>query len=130
MERVNKIQLGLDLRLEERKQYEDLFHKYIHLFALSYKDLREIIMEQHKIELLLNAKPIRTKQGRWNPKYTVMVKEELDKLFEAGFIRPVETSEWVSPVVLVLKKNCKLRVYVNYKVLNKVTKKNCPFAIL
>jgi hypothetical protein len=53
-----------------------------------------------------------------------MVKEELDKLLEAGFIRHVETTEWVSPVVLALKKNGKLRVCVNYKALNKVTKKD------
>jgi hypothetical protein len=53
-----------------------------------------------------------------------MVKEELDKLLEAGFIRPVETTKWVSPMVLVLKKNGKLRVCVNYKALNIVTKKD------
>jgi len=53
-------------------------------------------MEQHKIELLPNAKSIRAKQARWNPRYTAMVKEELDKLLEAGFIRPVKTTEWVS----------------------------------
>ncbi|CAM6028069.1 unnamed protein product, partial [Sphagnum balticum] len=67
VERVSKIQLGPDLHLEERRQYEDLLRKYIHLFAFSYKDLREVTMEQHRIELLPNAKPIRTKQGRWNP---------------------------------------------------------------
>jgi hypothetical protein len=81
-------------------------------------------MEQHKMELLSNAKPIRTKQGRWNSKYTAMVKEKLDKLLEAGFIRPVETTEWVSLVVLPLKKNGKLRVCVKYKALNKITKKD------
>ncbi len=52
------------------------------------------------------------------------MKEELDKLLEVGLIRPVETIEWVSPVVLALKKNGKLKVCVNYKALNKVTKKN------
>jgi hypothetical protein len=91
---VNKIQLGLDLHSEERKQYEDLLCKYIHLFAFSYKDLKEVTMEQHKIELLPNAKSIKTKQRRWNPKYTAMVKEELDKLLEARFIRPMKTIEW------------------------------------
>jgi hypothetical protein len=54
-----------------------------------------------------------------------MVKEKLDKLLEVGFIRPVETIEWVFLVVLVLKKNGKLRVCINYKALNKVTKKDC-----
>jgi hypothetical protein len=81
-------------------------------------------MEQHKIKLLPNAKPIKTKQGRWNPKYIVMLKEELDKLLEAGFIKLMETIEWISPMVLTLKKNGKLRVCVNYKALNKVTNKN------
>jgi hypothetical protein len=98
--------------------------KYIHLFIFSYKDLREITMEQHKIELLPNAKLVKTKQRRWNPKYTIMVKEKLDKLLEARSIRLVETIEWVSPVVLVLKKNGKLGVCVNYKALNKVIMKN------
>jgi hypothetical protein len=53
-----------------------------------------------------------------------MVKEELNKLLEARFIRLVETTKWVSPIVLALKKNGKLRVCVNYKVLKKVTKKD------
>ncbi len=60
MEQVNKIQLGPDLCPKERRQYEDLLRKYIHLFAFSYKDFREIIMEQHKIKLLPKAKPMRT----------------------------------------------------------------------
>jgi hypothetical protein len=114
MERMSKIQLKPNLRPKERKQYEGLFRKYIYLFAFNYKDLKEITMEQQQIELLSNAKPIRTKQGRWNPKYTTMVKEDLDKLLEAGFIRPVETTEWVSPVILALKKNDKLKVCINY----------------
>ncbi len=120
---MNKIQLRLDFCLEERRQYEDLVRKYIHLFAFNYKDLKEGTMEQQKIELLRNARPITIKQGRWNPKYITMVKEELDKLLEAMFIKPMETTEWVALMVLTLKKNGKLRVCVNYKALNKVTKK-------
>jgi hypothetical protein len=34
-----------------------------------------------------------------NPKYSLMVKEEIDKLLECGFIYPVPYSEWVSPIV-------------------------------
>jgi hypothetical protein len=59
-----------------------------------------------------------------------MVKEEFDKLLGAGFIRFVQTTEWVFFVVLALKKNGKLKVCVNYKTLNKVTKKTdtlCDF---
>jgi len=90
VEWVNKIQLGPDFRPQEKKQYEDLLHKYTHLFTFNYKDLREVTMEQHKIELLPSAKLVKTKQGRWNLRYIAMVKE-LDKLLEARFFRPMET---------------------------------------
>jgi hypothetical protein len=52
-----------------------------------------------------------------------MVKEELDKLFKVRFIR-MGSTKWVSPMVLALKKNGNIKVCVNYKALNKVTKKD------
>ncbi len=52
------------------------------------------------------------------------MKEEFDKLLEVGFIKPMETIEWVFPMVLALNKNGKLRVCVNYKALNKLIKKD------
>ncbi len=124
MEHVSKIQLRLDLHPREKRQYKDLLCKYIDLFVFNYKDLREVTMEQYKIKLLSNVKPVRTKQERWNPRYIAMVKKELDKLLEAGFIKLMETIKWVAFVVSALKKNGKLRVCVNYKALNKVTKKD------
>jgi hypothetical protein len=36
MERVSKIQLRPNLCLKERRQYEDLLCKYIHLFVFNY----------------------------------------------------------------------------------------------
>jgi hypothetical protein len=95
----------------------------MHLFAFNYKDLKEVTMEQHKIESLPNSILVTTKQRRLNTRYTIMVKEEFDKLLEARFIRPVQTTKWVFLMVLALKKNGKLKVCVNYKALNKITKK-------
>ena len=51
------------------------------------------------------------------------LKEEVDKL-KAGFIYPVETVEWVSPVVVTPKKDVRSRVCVNFKPLNATTKKD------
>ena len=64
-----------------------------------------------------------------NPKYSLMVKEEIDKLLEAGFIFPVPHSEWVSPIVVVPKKprlngERKIRVCQDYRKLNQATKKD------
>ncbi|KAH9313472.1 hypothetical protein KI387_044591, partial [Taxus chinensis] len=40
------------------------------------------------------------------------------------FIFAVENSEWVSPIVISIKKNGKLRICVDYRKLNKATKKD------
>jgi len=52
---------------------------------------------------------------------STMMKEELDKLLEAKFIKSLEIIKWIYHVVLTLKKNGKLKVCVNYKTLNKIT---------
>jgi hypothetical protein len=45
-----------------------------------------------------------------NPRLQLVVKAELEKLLETGFIKLVEITDWVSPMASVKKKNGKLRV--------------------
>jgi len=59
-----------------------------------------------------------------NPNLREIVKEELHKLLNAGSIYPISDSEWVSPLVIVPKKNDKWRVCVDYRALNKATQKD------
>ena len=49
-----------------------------------------------------------------NPKYYLMVKEEIMKLLECGLIYLVPFGEWISPIVVVPKKNGKLRICVDF----------------
>ena len=53
-----------------------------------------------KIPLKPEARPIRKTPYRLNPVYKQKVKEEIDKMLEAGIIKPVEESEWISPMVV------------------------------
>ena len=59
-----------------------------------------------------------------NPTLKDIVREELQKLLDAGFVYLISNNEWVSPLVLVPKKNGKWRIYVDYRELNKATKKD------
>ena len=59
-----------------------------------------------------------------NPNLREIVKEELQKLLNVGFIYPISDSEWVSPLVIVPNKNGKWRVCVDYRALNKATQKD------
>ena len=63
-------------------------------------------------------------QRRMNPNVRDIVKEEIQKLLEAGFIYPILDSEWVSPLIIVPKKNGKWRVCVDYREINKATQKD------
>ena len=56
-----------------------------------------------------------------NPNYAAKVKDEIDKLLRVGFIQPVKWATWLSPIVVVPKKNGKIRVCVDYRKLNAAT---------
>ena len=56
-----------------------------------------------------------------NPNYAAKVKEEIDKLLRVGSIQPVKQATWLSLIVVVPKKNGKIRVCVNYWKLNAST---------
>jgi hypothetical protein len=64
-----------------------------------------------------------------NPTYVVVVKQDLDKLITTGFITLVEESTWLSPIVVLPKKNEKFQRYMDFQNLNVTIKKN-PIPLL
>src|SRR5260363_480617 len=65
--------------------------------------------------------PIRSRPYSVPPNEQTFIKEEIQQIIKHKLIRPSD-SPWTSPVVLVKKKNGKLRFCVDYRKLNKVTK--------
>jgi hypothetical protein len=60
-----------------------------------------------------------------NPTLKDIVKEEIQKLLNVGFIYPIFDSKWVSPLVLVPNKvTRKWRICVDFQKLNKATLKD------
>jgi len=96
------------------------------VFAWTYKDLKGIPLElaQH-ITKLDNIIPL-AHQARYklNPNYVIAIKQNINKLLALGFIKFVEEATWLSPIVVVPKKNGKLRIYINFKKLIVATKKD------
>jgi hypothetical protein len=60
---------------------------------------------------------------RLNPNYVATIKQDINKLLVTGFIQPVKEATWLSPIVVVPKKNGTLKIYVDFRKLNKATKK-------
>lgn len=76
---------------------------------------------QHRIHLKLDAIYSHQQRYRMNPHMAKQVKDELDRLLQVGFIAPIENPNWISPIVIVPKKNKKLWICVDYRKLNAAT---------
>jgi hypothetical protein len=72
-----------------------------------------------KIPLKPDARPIKQQPYRLNPIYKHKVKEDIDRMLEADIIKPVEESEWISPMVVQDKKHGRgIRICVDLRKLN------------
>jgi len=76
----------------------------------------------HPSIICLKPNQSHRKRERWEKKLCKVVREEIDKLLKAQFIREVRYSTWPTNVVMVKKANGKCRTCTDYTNLNKV----CP----
>ncbi len=107
-------------------ELQQLLKEFKDVFAWTYKDLKGIPLElaQHIIELDIIIPLTHQAKYRLNLNYATIVKQDIDKLLVAGFIQYIEEATWLSPIVIVPKKNGKLRIRIDFKKLNAATKKH------
>lgn len=72
----------------------------------------ELIM--HYLSLLLGVKPVKHKLRKMHPHIALLVKVELKKLLDAGFIRPIDYFEWISNIVLVSKLDNNIHICIDF----------------
>ncbi|MCO5588455.1 hypothetical protein L7F22_042411 [Adiantum nelumboides] len=128
----NPIYIATDLSPEEEEELIKLLRDYKDVFVYSYKDLKGVDLEiyQHTISLKTNAKSSRQRPYTYNDTFAKRIKEEIDKLMKVEFIYEIELTDWVSPIVVLPKKNGKLPVCVNLKKVNATTiRDNYPLPI-
>jgi hypothetical protein len=61
---------------------------------------------------------------RLNPNYATTVKQDINKLLAVRFIESLKEATWLSPIVVVPKKNGKLKICIYLKKLNAAKKKD------
>ncbi len=65
-----------------------------------------------------------------NPNYVIAIEQDIDKLLVTVFIQlHVEETTYISSIIMLLKKNEKLKIFVDFKKLNATTKKLIPFTL-
>ena len=77
----------------------------------------------HRIELVSGSDPPSRPTYRMSPAELNELKKQLDELLMKGFVQPSK-SPYGAPVLFVKKKDGSTRMCVDYRALNKITKKN------
>ena len=108
---------------EQQNKFNNLMEEYKEIFAEETNELGRTNVTRHEIELEEGVEPIKQKFYKTAHKEEQFIKEEVKRLLEEGIIIPSKSS-WASPVVLVKKKDNKMRFCVDYRKLNEVTKKD------
>ena len=118
------IKIGSTLNEKERKDLHELFMEFQEVFAWSYEDMPRIDpkIAQHHIDTHDHMVPVKQKLRRMRTKWLLKIKEEVTKKLKVGFIKPVHQVEWIANVMPVPKKDGKVRMYVDFRDMNKA----CP----
>lgn len=103
-----------------------MMREHIDAFTWDYKEMKGLhpSIFTHHIYIKEGYKLVCQPQRRMNLTLKDIVKEEMKKLLDTGFIYPISYSEWVSPLVTISKKNGKWIIFFYYRELKKATKKD------
>ena len=108
---------------EYRQELIDLLKEFKDCFAWEYYEMsgldRSIV--EHRLPIKPRYWPFKQASRRFNPNALDDIKKETERLLEAKFIRSYRYAEWILSVVLMYKKNGKLRVCIDFRDLNKAT---------
>lgn len=115
----------LDFKLlndQEDKIAKSLLKEFVDIFARNPKKPPTTIKTKHNVDTG-NHPPIKQKAFRVSRKEEDIIRKEISEMQENNIIRKSK-SPWASPVVLVTKPDGSTRFCVDYRKLNKITKKD------
>ncbi|UYV71040.1 hypothetical protein LAZ67_8001511, partial [Cordylochernes scorpioides] len=110
------------LNEEQKSMIAECLEKYSEVFDFDRKSFSTTSNVKHKIDTS-DSRPIKQRPYRVSPVERRAIQSEVDKMIKMGIVQPSE-SPWSSPVVLVKKKDGSWRFCVDYRKLNRVTKKD------
>jgi ribonuclease HI len=120
------VNLASHLSDKQKDDYGKLLKEFSDIFAWQYDDLKTFDTDviQHKIPLNKDSKPFHQKLRSFNPLLLPTMEKEIRKLLDARIIIPLRYSEWIANLVPVRKKNGEIRLCVDFRNLNKCSRKD------
>jgi hypothetical protein len=116
-----------NMSLEHKDAIIKLLRNYVDCFAWNYCEMpglsRELV--EHRLPIKFGFMPYKQPARRFHPIIHDRIKEEVERLLNAGLIRPCRYTEWVSNIVPMEKKNTgKIWICIDFCNLNKATHKD------
>ena len=103
------VHVGFDLTKDEKDNLIAFLQENQDVFAWLAKDLQGINCDltQHNLNVTKGVKPRKQKLRKMSVERAEAMKAEVQRLLDAGVIRPVQYLEWLANIVMVRKKNGK-----------------------
>lgn len=104
----------------------NLLREYIDIFAWTYVNMPSLDTDlvTHELPTNPDIHPINQKPRRLQHEWSLALKEEIEKQLDVSFLLNVQYPQWLANIVLVPKKDGKVRMYIDYKDLNKASPKD------
>ena len=125
-----EVTIGGNLSKEEEAELIETLAKNKDVFAWLASDLKGVSRDiiQHSLDINPKMKLKKQRQRKMSEDRILAVKVKVQRLLDANVIREVKYSEWLANIVLVPKKNGKMRMCIDFIDLNKACKKD-PFPL-
>ncbi|CAN6701118.1 unnamed protein product [Malus baccata var. baccata] len=121
------IQISGLLGAEDRARIICLLQEFKDCFAWHYTEMPGLdpALVEHRMPINEGYKPVKQAPRRMSKEIEEKVKEEIERLVKAGFIKPAKYVEWLAKIVPILKAITKaVRCCVDYRNINSVTPKD------
>ena len=113
---------SLNLSAGQKLAVNGVLHEFKDLFANKDDPLGYCETIKHKIDVG-DSRPIKQRFRRLRPPLKEKVEAEIDRMEELGLIEK-SVSPWASPLVPVVKRDGRVRICIDYRKVNAVTKKD------
>jgi hypothetical protein len=108
-----------------------LLKEYSDCFAWDYTEMPglDINIVEHRLPLKKGFWPFQQQARQMRIKVLEEVKKEIEKMLEAGFIRPCRYAEWISSIVPLQKKDGRWQLCVYFRDLRATPKDEYPVPV-
>ena len=123
---VKEVRIRVAFEESVKTRLIEMLQDFVDIFAWSYQDMHglDTYIVVHRLPLKEECPSVKQKLLRTRLDMAKKIKYEVQKKFDASFLDVTLYPPWVANIVLVPKKDCKVRMCVDYQDLNRASPKD------